>query len=225
MESGTASSSAQDMTSARQQHVDQASCRPSGSSPEQQDQQSSTASVPARERDSVSDTRKQTVPQVTYRGYQGEADLEHVMRLIDSELSEPYSVFTYRYFLKQWPNLCIFACDDSGAPVATIVGKAEAHKSSQIMRGYIAMLVVDTRFRGAGIGTELVRRVLHHMKDAKAEEVALEAETTNWGALLMYETLGFVRDKRLERYYLSGTDAFRLKLLLPPAEQLEAAAS
>lgn len=30
--------------------------------------------------------------------------------------------------------------------------QAEAHKSSQIMRGYIAMLVVDTRFRGAGIG-------------------------------------------------------------------------
>ena len=35
------------------------------------------------------------------------------------------------------------------------------------------------------------------------------------GALRLYERLGFVRDKRLARYYLSGTDAYRLRLLLP----------
>jgi hypothetical protein len=28
--------------------------------------------------------------------YRGEEDLRHVMRLIDTELSEPYSIFTYR---------------------------------------------------------------------------------------------------------------------------------
>lgn len=28
--------------------------------------------------------------------YRGEEDLPHVMRLIDAELSEPYSIFTYR---------------------------------------------------------------------------------------------------------------------------------
>jgi ribosomal protein S18 acetylase RimI-like enzyme len=31
-------------------------------------------------------------------------------------------------------------------------------------------------------------------------------------ALRLYEQLGFVRDKRLYRYYLNGVDAFRLKL-------------
>ena len=44
-----------------------------------------------------------------------------------------------------------------------------------------------------------MRRVLQQMRVAGAEEVALEAETTNRGALAMYESLGFVRDKRLER--------------------------
>lgn len=34
-------------------------------------------------------------------------------------------------------------------------------------------------------------------------------------ALRVYESLGFLRDKRLLRYYLNGADAFRLKLLLP----------
>ncbi len=51
----------------------------------------------------------------------------------------------------------------------------------------------------ADAGTQLVRRVLQQMKAAGAEEIALEAETTNRGALAMYESLGFVRDKRLER--------------------------
>jgi hypothetical protein len=43
----------------------------------------------------------------------------------------------------------------------------------------------------------------------------LEAEVTNAGALRLYANLGFIRDKRLLRYYLNGNDAFRLKLLLP----------
>ena len=40
----------------------------------------------------------------------------------------------------------------------------------------------------------------------------LETEVTNLGALRLYEGLGFVRDKRLHRYYLNGNDAFRLKV-------------
>ena len=36
------------------------------------------------------------------------------------------------------------------------------------------------------------------------------------------QALGFVRDKRLSRYYLNGVDAYRLKLLLPLTEAQEA---
>ena len=45
-------------------------------------------------------------------------------------------------------------------------------------------------------------------------KVVLETEVTNKGALRLYENLGFVRDKRLFRYYLNGVEAFRLKLWL-----------
>jgi len=45
-------------------------------------------------------------------------------------------------------------------------------------------------------------------------EVVLETEITNSAALRLYEKLGFVRDKRLFRYYLNGVDALRLKLWL-----------
>ncbi len=45
-------------------------------------------------------------------------------------------------------------------------------------------------------------------------KVVLETEITNKPALRLYENLGFVRDKRLFRYYLNGVDALRLKLWL-----------
>ena len=45
-------------------------------------------------------------------------------------------------------------------------------------------------------------------------QVVLETEVSNTAALRLYENLGFVRDKRLFRYYLNGVDALRLKLWL-----------
>lgn len=45
-------------------------------------------------------------------------------------------------------------------------------------------------------------------------QIVLETEITNESALKLYENLGFVRDKRLFRYYLNGVDALRLKLWL-----------
>ena len=56
------------------------------------------------------------------------------------------------------------------------------------------------------------------MAAAGADEAVLEAEASNGAALRAYEGLGFLRDKRLLRYYLNGADAFRLKLLLPESE-------
>jgi len=91
------------------------------------------------------------------------------------------------------------------------------------MRGYVAMLVVDKQCRGKGVGSELVRKSIQAMIEGKCEEVALEAEVTNQGALKLYQGLGFIRDKRLHRYYLNGVDAYRLKLLLPLSEEQESA--
>jgi len=82
-------------------------------------------------------------------------------------------------------------------------------------RGYIAMLVVIKPYRGKGIATELVTRAIRVMMASKCDEVTLEAEVTNKGALALYGRLGFIRAKRLFRYYLNGVDAFRLKLLFP----------
>ena len=49
-------------------------------------------------------------------------------------------------------------------------------------------------------GTELVKRCVQQMVADQADEVVLEAEITNRGALALYENLGFIRDKRLLRW-------------------------
>ena len=46
----------------------------------------------------------------------------------------------------------------------------------------------------------------------------LETEYDNFAALSLYESLGFIREKRLHRFYLNGKDAFRLVLVVPQAE-------
>jgi len=117
-------------------------------------------------------------------GYSSEKQLGAIMALVDRDLSEPYSIFTYRYFLCGWPDLCILAyIDDEDNPAAAadsgddnnvikagegddwhgtlvgvIVGKADNEGSTDPkgLCGYIAMLAVETSYRRAGIGAYYV---------------------------------------------------------------------
>ena len=43
--------------------------------------------------------------EIEYISYGGEHHLPLIMNLVDQELSEPYSIFTYRYFVYLWPQL------------------------------------------------------------------------------------------------------------------------
>ncbi len=44
--------------------------------------------------------------EIIIQGYQGERNIDSIMALVGRDLSEPYSIFTYRYFLNGWPELC-----------------------------------------------------------------------------------------------------------------------
>ena len=94
--------------------------------------------------------------------------------LIDAELSEPYSVFTYRYFLSAWPHLCFLAFAGARC-VGCVVCKLDTHRG--VRRGYLAMLVVEIAFRKLSVGTQLVRLALGAMIEEAAEEVRLPTLT------------------------------------------------
>ena len=152
--------------------------------------------------------------EIYYRRFSSEDDLQPVVDLITKDLSEPYSIYTYRYFIYNWPRMCIMAFTLDGKCIGAIVGKTEAHSSTDRIRGYIAMLAVQKEYRRRLIGSRLVELVIDTMINDGCSEVVLETEITNKSALSLYEKLGFIRDKRLFRYYLNGVDAFRLKLWL-----------
>lgn len=156
--------------------------------------------------------------EIVYRPYIGESDLPHIMSLVQTELSEPYVIYTYRYFLHQWPQLAFLAIPaGSSIPIGVIVCKQSMHKHVA-NRGYIAMLSVNKNWRKRGVASTLVRRSIEVMKQHGVDEVVLETEYDNVAALALYESLGFIREKRLYRFYLNGKDAFRLVLPIPPEE-------
>lgn len=43
---------------------------------------------------------------ICYVRYESELQMPWIMRLITKDLSEPYSIYTYRYFIHNWPQLC-----------------------------------------------------------------------------------------------------------------------
>jgi N-alpha-acetyltransferase 30 len=113
---------------------------------------------------------------IIYEVYQNEESLPAIMAIVDRDLSEPYNVFTYRYFLNNWPGLCFivsatvlytYSCplqhliaqhcffsqaSSNGRTVGTVVCKAD-HDQEERLSGYIAMLAVDEQYRHRGIGT------------------------------------------------------------------------
>ncbi|XP_050344568.1 N-alpha-acetyltransferase 30-like [Nymphalis io] len=167
--------------------------------------------------DEIENFEKSSSPQedsekIEIISYESELQMPEIMRLIQKDLSEPYSIYTYRYFIHNWPKLCFLASHE-GKCIGAIVCKLDMHRNN-VKRGYIAMLAVDEKYRKKKIGSKLVQKAIRAMIDDNADEVVLETEITNKPALKLYENLGFVRDKRLFRYYLNGVDALRLKLWL-----------
>mmetsp|Transcript_52527 Transcript_52527/g.86962 ORF Transcript_52527/g.86962 Transcript_52527/m.86962 type:complete len:190 (+) Transcript_52527:583-1152(+) len=144
--------------------------------------------------------------------YTGETQMALIQTLCSANLSEPYSVFTYRYFVNNWPYLTYLAMDKKRNNEC--VGLIVAQLKEKTNAGYIAMLVVDKSQRRKGLGTKLVSLSISKMIKLGADSVMLETEIDNFAALNLYEKLGFIRDYQYRNYYLNGNGAYRLKLFL-----------
>lgn len=66
---------------------------------------------------------------IEYVVYESELQMPDIMRLITKDLSEPYSIYTYRYFIHNWPTLCFLVSEKC---VAVIFKKCELQGSSYI---------------------------------------------------------------------------------------------
>lgn len=151
---------------------------------------------------------------IVFKQYTCETQLKALTDMIDAELSEPYSIFTYREFVAKHPELC-FIVYDGDKCIGGVMSKIDLNKNHR-KRGYIGMLVVDSTYRGQRLGSQLVRLSVKAMYLQGVDICLLETECSNAIALTLYENLGFFRTKLLPRYYMNNADAFRLKFWLTP---------
>ncbi|KAL1844109.1 hypothetical protein VTJ49DRAFT_4961 [Mycothermus thermophilus] len=179
-----------------------------------------------KEPNADSEVHKTSLPgELQYIQYQHSLEAQYlpaIRSLISKDLSEPYSIYVYRYFLCQWGHLCYMALNPTDSSlIGVVICKLEMHSShsTPTLRGYIAMLAVSSQYRGHGIATKLVRMAIDAMAERNADEIVLETEETNIPAMRLYERLGFLRSKKLHRYYLNGNSAYRLVLPLKAVDE------
>jgi len=108
------------------------------------------AEITSSDQDTEEEDERPDIHGITYSSYKSELQMPSIMKLIQKDLSEPYSIYTYRYFIHNWPNLCFLAMDGDQM-VGAIVCKLDVHKLIN-RRGYIAMLAVDEQYRRKQIG-------------------------------------------------------------------------
>ena len=73
---------------------------------EEKDKSADSSAVEENSKEKEKGKEKKDDSRIEYISYKDETQLPEIMALIDQELSEPYSIFTYRYFITLWPDLC-----------------------------------------------------------------------------------------------------------------------
>lgn len=142
---------------------------------------------------------------ISYRRFKVEDQVETLQKMIETELSEPYSIYLYRHFAIDYPELTLVA-EHAGKIVGCILGKfedsfkgsgrkpedepvqTEETASLTGRKGYIAMIAVIPEYRKKNIGKKLVQQFIEQSRLNNCDYVQLETETCNMGALRLYES-------------------------------------
>ncbi|KAL0215506.1 hypothetical protein P9112_007690 [Eukaryota sp. TZLM1-RC] len=145
--------------------------------------------------------------------YQDEDDLTDIMLFLDNLLSEPYSRWTYRYFVSEYPQYCFIIRNSQSLLIGCIIGRID-HTLHGEPTGYIGMVATHPDHRGKGYGKQLVEVLLQRFIDDGLCQVCLETEVSNTASIRLYKNLGFVKDMFLPKYYMNGNDAYKMRLVL-----------
>lgn len=57
--------------------------------------------------ENINPNENDPISHIRIESYKDESQIGVIMDLIGKELSEPYSIYTYRYFLNTWPELTL----------------------------------------------------------------------------------------------------------------------
>ena len=126
------------------------------------------------------------------------ADIPDGMRLKESA-GWNQTVADWERFLQAGPDGCFVALVDTAGVDAKVCGTA----TTIIYEGkfaWIGMVLVDSDFRGRGIGTGLLKKTIEYLDAKKIPSQKLDATPAGKP---IYEKLGFVVEYELERWVLN----------------------
>ena len=83
----------------------------------------------------------------------------------------------------------------------------------------LASLAVDPRHRRHGVGRILLDHTLTELYRRRVKTWWLMVEVNNESAICFYERYGFVRGRRVRRYYGAGRDGWRMRLAISGPQQ------
>jgi [ribosomal protein S18]-alanine N-acetyltransferase len=77
-------------------------------------------------------------------------------------------------------------------------------------------IAVDPPYRGRGVAQALLNATIARLRSQAASTLRLMVGTANESALRFYQRFGFIRVRKVARYYGAGRDAWRMRLELRP---------
>ncbi len=136
------------------------------------------------------------------------ADIPH-MRVLEQQADSAAHWAEREYdalFAPEAPRRIALIADNENRVTGFLIARADLDEWE------IENVVVAPERRRAGIGSALVRELLHQAAMAKATSVLLEVRESNSAARRLYENIGFVEVGRRRDYYVQpAEDALLLK--------------
>ncbi len=135
----------------------------------------------------------------------GEGDLEAAYRL-DQACFEPeiaYDRAEMRWLMRR-PGAFGLAVDEKGSLMAFAI----AERRGKV--GHLVTIDIAPGARRRGLGRRLFDETSRRLRGEGAEEIRLEVDVRNAGAIRFYESLGFERTRTLKSYYGRGLDGYEM---------------
>ena len=132
-------------------------------------------------------------------------DLDAAFRL-DQACFEPeiaYDRSELRWLMDR-PGALGIAVEERGKLVAFAIAERRGRT------GHLVTIDIAASARRRGLGRRLFTEVSRRLREAGADDIRLEVDVRNRGAIRFYESLGFETTRTLKSYYGRGLDGYEM---------------
>jgi ribosomal-protein-alanine N-acetyltransferase len=126
------------------------------------------------------------------------ADLTAIMKINMASMPENYSPQFWTVHLNQFGDMFYVAKVDQ-----EVVGYVMCREEivNNIRTGLIVSVAVDSRYRGLGIGEELMKNAHYAMRARNIPITGLQVRKSNKTAIAMYNKIGYAANLTIPQYY------------------------